>query len=53
MYKHEKYKKIYNIVISLQNSSPVLETRRNIKVNDAAKKKKPNMGHIERWVILM
>ncbi|XP_017346856.1 E3 ubiquitin-protein ligase rnf168 [Ictalurus punctatus] len=32
------------------NSSPVLETRRNTKVNDAAKKKKSNMGHIEKYL---
>ncbi|MCI4385951.1 hypothetical protein PGIGA_G00056560 [Pangasianodon gigas] len=32
------------------NSSPVLETQRNIKVNDAAKKKKSIVGHIEKYL---
>ncbi|KAI5099039.1 E3 ubiquitin-protein ligase rnf168 isoform X1, partial [Silurus meridionalis] len=32
------------------NSSPVLETQRNSKVNDATKKKKSNMGHIEKYL---
>ncbi|XP_060800118.1 E3 ubiquitin-protein ligase rnf168 [Neoarius graeffei] len=32
------------------NSSPVLETRSNIKVHEAAKKKKSNVGHIEKYL---
>ncbi|XP_027000730.2 E3 ubiquitin-protein ligase rnf168 isoform X1 [Tachysurus fulvidraco] len=45
----EDDEKLARLLSEELNSNPVLETRKHIKVNDA-KKKKSDMGHIERYL---